>query len=236
MKKTGCILLAILTLAALAGCSSAADGGDGFPSVTNSAEYVLYQNIFYNATGDDYIGQEMTKTGTFTVLYDRFNDCTRYYVWGYYDNTKCCDWQWEFVPESASELPANGSLVEVTGTFESDGAALDGYWLTGASVAVESAYEGPDCDVDMTCMSATLERVQLLNMQYYYEDFEGMTVCMYGRVETASSLQHPYYDGVWSQEIVTGGALPAIGSMVVVSGAYEGGVVENASLAQTSVY
>lgn len=234
MKKTIFILLAALTLAATAGCSGGDNGG--LTTVISSPEYVLYENIFYNDTGDDYVGQEQTKTGTFTVLYDKYSNRTRYYVWGYYDNTKCCDWQWEFVPESTDALPPSGSLVAVTGTFQGDDAALDGYWLADAAVTVKGKYSGPDCDIDMTAMSATLERVQLINMQVFPEDFDGMTVYMYGRVESLSSLQHPYYDGAWSQEFATKDDVPAIGTMVIASGTWKNGVIEAAALSQTNLY
>ena len=87
------------------------------PTVLTPPEYVLYTNIFYNKTGDDFVGQTFTKTGTLARIEDAFNGRTRWYVWGYNDQTKCCDWQWEIVPTDVDALPEIGSLVNVTGTF-----------------------------------------------------------------------------------------------------------------------
>ena len=108
------------------------------PTVLTPPEYVLYTNIFYNNTGDDYVGQTFTKTGTLARIEDAFNGRTRWYVWGYNDQTKCCDWQWEIVPKDEAALPEIGSLVEATGTFTASESALDGYWITDAEVSVQT--------------------------------------------------------------------------------------------------
>ena len=206
------------------------------PTILNSMEYTLYMNIFYNQQGDDYVGKEVTKKGTFTVLHDRFNDLDRYYVWGYNDATKCCDWQWELVLKDKKNIPANGTLISVKGTFESDDKALDGYWITDAEITVEQEYKGPECDVDMTAMGATLERVQIINIQNYQDDFNGQKIYMYGRVLNPSSIQNPYYDGSWNQDFVTDDDVPAIGTCVIVSGTYNSGAIENANVSETSDY
>lgn len=206
------------------------------PTILNSMEYTLYQNIFYNQQGDEYVGKEVTKKGTFTVLKDKFNDIDRYYVWGYNDATKCCDWQWELVLKDKKNIPSNGSLITVSGTFEKDEDALDGYWITGADIKVEQEYEGPKCDVDMTAMGATLERVQIINIQNYADDFADKKIYMYGRVLTPSSIQNPYYDNSWSQDFKTEDKVPAIGTCVIVTGTFNGGVIENASVSETSDY
>ena len=52
------------------------------PVIINQAEYVLYQNIFYNDYGSQYENAPVTKNGVFAVLQDALNDRTRYYVWG----------------------------------------------------------------------------------------------------------------------------------------------------------
>lgn len=209
---------------------------ESFPYMTTPMEYTLYQNIFYNDLISQFEGQEMTKVGTFSTITDSFSDVTRYYVWGYNDETKCCDWQWEFVPGEDMELPPEGSLIEVTGTFTQDENALDSCWLTDVTMEVKTPWKESDVDVDMSTMSGTLERVQLINMQYYPEQYEGKSVLAYGRVESGNSVQHPYYDGAWSQEFSTEGEVPAIGTTVLVSGKYTDGIITEAEIAETKNY
>lgn len=243
MKPVLALILTLGMLFALCACgeeektdvSSAAET-DSLPIVLDSNEYNLYQNIFYNQMGEEYAGQSMTKTGVFTSIYDSFNQVTRYYVWGYYDQTKCCDWQWEFVPEDPTALPAIGSLVEMTGTFCADEAALDGYWFIDTSLHVKTAYEASEGEIDMCTMSATLERVQLINMQMFPEEYEGKTVRVYGRVYSPTEVQHPYYDNAWTQPFSTNGSVPAIGSVVIVSGNFSKGEIMDASITETSEY
>lgn len=207
------------------------------PTLLDTMEYTLYMNIFYNQTGDDYLGQTITKTGTFATIHDSFNDVTRYYVWGYNDATKCCDWQWEFVPKGGVELPANGSFVKMTGVFSKSEDALDGYWFTDATLEVQKVYQGPKVDVDMGTMSATLERVQLINMQVYPQDYAGKSVRVYARVASLDSLQHPYYDGAWEQKIQTGEAVPAIGTLVEATGTWSSdAVLTDCTMQQTTAY
>lgn len=234
MKKLLILLLAAVMLL-LCACGDTAPEG-AVPTVLNTAEYVLYTNIFYNRTGDNYLGNTFVKVGTFAVIEDKYSGCTRYYVWGYNDNTKCCDWQWEFVPSDLSSLPARGSLVTVKGTFGKSEAALDGYWLENATVNVKTPYDAPECDMLLTTMSDTLERVQLLNMQAFKEDFEGKTVFAYGRIASLDAIEDPYYNGSWSQSVSYGGEMPPIGTMVTVLGAYRDGVISDCTIEQTANY
>ena len=239
MKKLIAILLAAALLTGLAGCSGSSGNNtqdDKVPTVLSQTEYVLYQNIFFNKQADQYADKSAVKTGTFTRLFDRFNGVTRYYVWGYYDNTKCCDWQWEFVPKDPDSLPANGSLVKMTGTLRYDEKALDKYWFTDAEIEVKTVYGGDTAEVDMCTMSATLERVQLVNMQVYPDDFAGKRVRMYGRILQPAVLQHPYYDNAWTQEFETGLPVPAIGTVVIVSGTWKDGTVKKAAVTATKDY
>lgn len=207
-----------------------------FPSVTDAMEYTLYQNIFYNNEGETYEGQTMTKTGTFATIYDEYSKMNRYYVWGYYDMTKCCDWQWEIKPISTTKLPANGSLVEMTGVFEKSEEALDGYWFTEPSITVKTAYKGIDCDVDMSVMSATLENVQIWHLQNYKEVFEGKKIAAYGRVVSDNLIQHPYYDGSWQMHFTTTEKVPAIDKEVLVVGTLKNGVIVNATVKEAAWY
>ena len=224
------------TTAYTSGSKGKAEGS--FPYNVEDLEYTLYYNIFYNEMGDSFEGEEFDKTGTFAIIYDKFNDVTRYYVWGYRDETKCCDWQWEFIPSDVNSLPSPGSLIEVTGTFTGDESALDGYWLTDTTLTVKEEYTHDAFDVDMAVMSGTLERVQIINMLNYKEDFEGKTVSAYGRVYGNNTIQHPYYDSCFELDVVLsdGGALPAIDTYVLVKGTFTGGALGDAVYEETSAY
>lgn len=216
--------------------SAPAVTADVMPTVLNQTEYVLYQNIFFNDMADDYVGQKAVKEGTLARVYDAFNDCTRYYVWGYMDATKCCDWQWEFVPADPASLPASGSLVKMTGTLTRDDAALDKLWFTDTTLELETAFQPEACDVDMTTMNATLERVQLLNVQYKPDAFAGKSLRFYGRVLNPTTVQHPYYDNAWTQAFETSASVPAIGTMVILSGTWENNTVRADRVEETSDY
>lgn len=238
LKKVMVLCMTVVLTAGLAACggSKKAETSATLPYVLNPTEYVLYQNIFYNGTGDKYVGNTVTKTGVFTTLQDSYSQKTRYYVWGYNDQTKCCDWQWEFVPSDTENLPKSGSLIEMKGTFAADDGALDGYWYENASVNVKTAYEGPECDIDMTSMSDTLERVQLINMNNFSSEYNGKTVYAYGRISTPTSIEDPYYDGSWQQDFSSEDTIPAIGTMVVANGVFNNGVITECSLTTTQQF
>ena len=243
MKKLLALLLILLSLLNLAACgeSTPADtevpeAGSEMPTVLNQDEYVLYQNIFFKDRADEYLGKSRSVEGTLARLYDAFSQKTRYYVWGYMDATKCCDWQWEFVPQDPDSLPANGSLVKMTGVVTRDDAALDKIWFTDARVELQQVYEPEPCDVDMTVMSATLERVQLLNMQYKPEAFAGKSLRIYGRVYGLDAIQHPYYDNAWTQKLEAKEELPAIGTMVIVAGSWQGDKIRAERTEPTNAY
>lgn len=224
------------TLTAAAAPTAAPKAAEQLLYKVSTLDYTLYMNIYYNDMASNYVGTKMTTTGTFISLKDRFSDRTRYYVWGYLDETKCCDWQWELSLPEGTELPENGSLVQVVGTFTADPNALDDYWLTDVKMSTETVHAPSQVDVDMSVMNGTLERVQLLNMQYFPETFEGQTVKLYGRVETMNSLQHPYYDGAWSQTFEAKGTVPSIGSTVLVTGTFSGGTIVDATVELTTQY
>ena len=220
----------------LAPAQKSADAPSAPPTVLIPAEYVLYTNIFYNKTGDDYVGQAFQKTGTLARIEDAFNGCIRWYVWGYNDQTKCCDWQWEIVPKDDKDLPEIGSLVEVTGTFSASENALDGYWIEDAEVSVKTAYAPPKADNLLTVMSDTLERVQIYNMQYYPDQFEDRSILAYGRIAAPGMLEDPYYDGSWTQKFNSEDELPAIGTIVILRGTYRDGVIDDCSITPTKDY
>lgn len=206
---------------------------DTMPTVLDQNEYVLYQNIFFNGMAEEYLGKTAVKEGTLARLHDA-SGRTRYYVWGYMDATKCCDWQWEFVPADPDSLPANGSLIKLTGTLTRDEAALDDLWFTNTTVELETAFTPEACDVDMTTMNATLERVQLLHMQYKPDVFAGKSMRVYGRVLNPTTIQHPFYDNAWTQPFETTQQVPAIGTMVILTGTWQGSTVQADRVEETS--
>lgn len=244
MKKIISVLLCLVFVFALVGCGkseNSSQNGDSadvntMVTVLDPTEYVLYQNIFYNEQGSQYVGKEVTKKGVFTKLFDEYNSTVRYYVWGYNDNTKCCDWQWEIIPSDTSNLPKLGSTVEATGVFAYADTALDGYYIDNATITVTHEYTASEADVDMTTMGGTLERVQLQNIQQFSEKFEGNTVAAYGRVETPTSIQHPYYDNCFSQQFVSQDDVQAIGRLVIVKGTYRSGVITDAEVKVTTKF
>ena len=237
--KSKRFLLAALLLAAVILCT-ACGGGSGsqsgaptaneVPVVLSQIEYTLYQNIFMNGTGSQYEGREFTKEGVFGKIYDAFSDCTRYYVWGYLDNTRCCDWQWEIKIDDPKNVPASGSLVTVKGTFTASRDALDGYWLTNPEITAHSQYTGGSTELEMCTLSDTLERVQIYNIIRRPETFEGKTFSAYGRIYSTSVLQDPYYDGSWQIPFVTKETVPAIGTTVRLTGTVVSGTLSSSTL------
>ena len=235
MKRFGTvvsILLAASLILISCGCQAGgtSSGENGAVSTSKDRqetisqdEYVLYQNVFYNGYAKKLDGKSVKKVGVFAVLHDEYSHVERYYVWGYYDQTKCCDWQWEFSPKDGEELPPVGSLVTVEGTFVSDEAALDDYWIRDATVQTKTAYVGSDYEIDMYVMSDTLERVQIINFRRFPDYFEGKTFIGYGRIKSPDTLQDPYYDGSWEIGFTYSGTVPAIGTTVVLSGTVRDG-------------
>ncbi|MBQ8980413.1 MAG: hypothetical protein IJ077_02265 [Eubacterium sp.] len=210
---------------------------EDMPTVLNPEEYTLYQNIFYNDQKDSFDGKDTVKEGTFATLKDEYNSTTRYYVWGYNDQTKCCDWQWEIKIDDTSKLPANGSLVKVSGKYEVNDSALDGLWITQPEITVETAFKARDYDIDMLSMGNTLERVQMANITQKKEGFEGKTVCCYGRVKDGTTLQDAYYDGSW--EINFAGdnlEIPAFGTVVLVYGTVKDGQLTDCEIEANTQY
>ena len=229
MKKKG-VLAIVLILLFCSACSKSpsAESGqqsktDKRPEVFSQDEYVLYQNVFYSDYGKKYAGSKITKEGIFATVYDAFNKRQRYYVWGYYDQTKCCDWQWEFVPQAGEALPPVGSLITVTGTIVSAKEALDGYWIIETHTEAKQIYSGPSADLDMLGMSCTLERVQMLNILSHPEDFQDREFLAYGRIASQTTLENPYYDGSWKIPFSWEGNVPATGTLVEISGTVKDG-------------
>ncbi len=246
MKKVFSVIFCLaLVFAVFAGCAASGDNTDAdatpvadeqMPTVLDTMEYTLYQNIFYNDQKQDYDGQQAQKEGTFATIYDEYNGVVRYYVWGYNDQTKCCDWQWEIKFNDGADIPTNGSLVTVSGTYEVNAAALDGLWIVNPEVTVKTAFKARDYDIDMLSMDNTLERVQAVNIVNKSDAFEGKTVCCYGRVLDDKTLQDAYYDNSWTIGISGDFELPAFGTLVLVYGTVSNGALVNCTIADNTQY
>lgn len=228
IKKVLSVVLIGAMMFAMVACGSKEKGGGVSSDTTkmdmvlNPMEYTIYTNMYYNNKADDYDDKEYTKEGIFTILYDSYNDTERYYVWGYSDETKCCDWQWEFVPVNKESLPPVGSRIKVKGKLVNNEAALDNYWLVNTSVDVVKEYSKASCKYDLTTMDPTLTRVQLVNMMNFTDKYNGETVKIYARVLSNDKIQHPYYDNSWELKVAYEEGLPAIGSYITVEGKFTG--------------
>ena len=243
MKKIFALLLALTLVLSLAACGGSAEeatteNGDTVTNPTADAllsdgeldtgmkekldqmEYSAYVDLFYNDNGASYEGKTFNKDGTFAILRDAYSDVTRYYVWGYADNTKCCDYQWEIVLPEGAEIPEPGSYVKVKGTMEKNEAALDGYWLTDITLEVAEKFTNAGYDMDMTTMSPTLVRVQVINMLQFPDNFKEQTVRIFGRALSVNSIQHPYYNESWSMHFTETDTVPAIGKYILLEGTY----------------
>lgn len=221
MKKIISFALACVLMLTFAACGEKADT-DSVEKVLNSMEYSMYCLVFMQDGASGFVNKTTTKEGIFAAVEDNYSSVTRYYVWGYADETLCCDWQWEFVPQDTDDLPPIGSKVKVTGSFVKSEDALDGYWISDASVKTVSEYDGASGERDTTTMSPTLTRVQLVNLMVFASKYEGKTVKIYGRVASGNKLQHPYYDNAWVVDLDYDGELPAIGTYVTVDAVISG--------------
>lgn len=206
---------------------SPSDGGVSYREKFDQLEYAQYINIFYQSD-TSYDSKKMTKDGTFAIVQDKFNGVTRYYVWGYADKTRCCDYQWEFVPNDPAALPPEGSYIKVTGTFEVNDAALDKRWINGADVEVVEPF-APEADLmDLTLMSPTLTYVQIANIQNFAAEFAGQKLRVYGRAYGPATLEHPYYDSsapqYWQLDFISD-EKPATGVYVTLTGTFDDGAL-----------
>ena len=235
MKRLISLLLIIFTLTSLAACSDK-NGASAtrMAKVINSMEYSLYLNV-HGELGDRYSDITYEKTGVFSILYDEYNSTVRYYVWGYSDETLCCDWQWEFVPADPSELPPIGSYVTVKGKLVRDSDALDNFRMENATVKTITEYTAAKGKYDTTTMSSTLATVQLQNFMGYANVFRGEEITVYGRVGSGNILKHPYYDNSWEIDLEYEKKLPAIGEYVTVTGLFDGDGYHNAKINVTSL-
>ena len=240
MKKVLSLILVLIFVFSFAACSGTegdtttspadallSDGelNTGMKEKFDQMEYASYIDLFYNGNGSEYEGKTFTKDGTFAILTDAFSDVTRYYVWGYADNTKCCDYQWEIVLDEGTAIPEPGSYVKVKGTMEKSEAALDGYRLTDVTLEVKESFTDAGFDLDMTTMSPTLVRVEVINMLNFPDKFSDMKIRVFGRALSLTEIQHPYYNESWSMHFTQADTTPATGEYILLEGTFSGGSV-----------
>lgn len=243
MKKLIALLLALTVIFVFASCGGNSDNNSSNPTADallsngeldtgmkekfDQMEYSAYVDLFYNDNGASYEGKTFKKDGTFAILKDAYSDITRYYVWGYADNTKCCDYQWELVLNEGADIPEPGSYVKVEGTMRADENALDGYWLEDVTLTVTDEFKNAGFDIDMTTMSPTLVRVQVINILQHKEKFANNTIRVFGRALSANTIQHPYYDESWTMHFSETGTVPAIGEYMLLEGTYNASGSDN---------
>ncbi len=233
MKKLFALILALSLALTLSACGTGtasnptadallSDGelDTGMKEKFDQMEYSAYCNLFYDENGKSYEGKTFKKDGTFAMLTDAYSDVTRYYVWGYADNTKCCDYQWEIVLPEGTDIPEPGSYVKVEGKMEKNEAALDGYWMTDITLEVVEEFKNAGYDIDMTTMSPTLVRVQIINMLQFPDNFKNSNVRVFGRALSENSIQHPYYNEAWSMHFTETDTVPATGKYILLEGIY----------------
>ena len=241
------MLVAVVVLLTLAGCSSQ-KAMEAVPFVVSSEEADAYHAVMFDGGASDYENREFTKEGVFAAIFDAYNDVTRYYVWGYNDEERTGEWQWELKPDDTSDLPANGSLITVTATLTASEDALDHYWLTQISdISVKTSYSGYKCDYDLTVMSPTLQRVEIQNILYKKEAFEGKTVAIVGRahvhdethgdhVHHETNIINPYNEEMWEIAVESEDAFPESETMVIVTGTIADGVITDATVSETDLF
>ena len=250
MKKIITLLLTltvIFTLAACAGNTETPEGSTdnsssnpvadavlsdgtldtGMKEKFDQIEYSAYVDLFYNDNGASYEGKRFQKDGTFAILKDAYSDVTRYYVWGYADNTKCCDYQWEIVLNDGATIPEPGSYVKVDGTMKANENALDGYWLEDVTLTVTEEFANQGFDMDMTTMSPTLVRVQIINILQHKDKFVDLSVRIFGRALSTNTIQHPYYNESWTLHFSEDETVPAIGEYMLLEGIYNASGSDN---------
>lgn len=208
------------------------------PDILSQIEYAT-MNSLYN--GDEsLLNVSMEHTGIFVTIDDTVNNKTLYFIWGYLDKTKCCDWEWELDPDALdlNNLPVNGSKITFTGSIVKSDKAAELYWISNIKdFKIDSVYGGLDSsvDYDMRTMNATLVFYQLSFLLNSFEKTEGKTVIIYGRVYSVGSdsqtdaVQHPYYNNYWVLDLEMEKHLPAIGTNVVIRGSIGNFVLTNAS-------
>ncbi|MBE6573247.1 MAG: hypothetical protein E7652_02515 [Ruminococcaceae bacterium] len=191
--------------------------------VVSEDDAAQYKAVFIDKN-TSYDNTDFTKTGIFTVLYDKFYNVDRYYVWGYDNEEAKTGWQWEFTVADPTTLPKVGSEVTVAGKFTANESALDGKWIENANVTVVSEYNDALCKYDITTMSPTLaEQVQVFYFANNFDLFADDKIALYGEIGANliinSVNDKSTEDGtkpMWSFHVETGTVLPEEGTPVTV--------------------
>ena len=64
---------------------------------------------------------------------------------------------------------------------------------------------------------------QMINVMNRQDAFQGKTFLAYGRIASLGSLEDPYYNGSWQIDMIWDGEVPAIGTLVELSGTIKDG-------------
>ena len=193
--------------------------------IVNADDAAQYKAIFIDKD-TSYDNTDFTKTGIFTIVYDKYYNIDRCYVWGYDSEDAKSGWQWEFSVAEGTTLPKIGSEVTVSGKFVESDTALDKRWIENATVTVVSEYNDALCKYDTTTMSPILaEQVQAFYIANNFDLFADDKVAFYGEVGEnliINSLNDKEgTDGVkpaWSFHVTEGTVLPEVGSVVTFVG------------------
>lgn len=196
--------------------------------VVSSEEAAQYKAVFFDKDSS-YDNTDVTKTGIFTIVYDKFYNVDRLYVWGYDNDEAKTGWQWEFSVAEGTQLPKAGSEITVTGKFVANDSALDKRWIENASITVVSEYNDALCKYDLTTMSPTLaEQVQVFYLANNTDLFSDDKVALYGEVGEnliINSVNDKESNGetkpLWSFHVANN-VLPEAGTKVTAVGTLNG--------------
>ena len=136
MKKTVCILLSLVILFTLAGCSSGGTAAEKEDTKTAAekpdvdltalSSTMVYSEVYNMMTEpDDYIGKTVKMSGQFSVYQMLDEDgnpvegAPVYYACVIADATACCQQGLEFVLDNPDDYPAEaGTEITVEGVFK----------------------------------------------------------------------------------------------------------------------
>ena len=168
-----------------------------------------------------------TKQGIYTRFFDKLTQKTRHFIWGYTDETKTSDWQWEFTPENEEELPFPGSTIEITGVLTEDFEALSGYGFQDVTVRTIKKYtQRAIADIDMNTMSNTIQHLQISNILHYASDYESLVLCVRAKFGESGTLLSPDDSG-WELPYRCEGTVtaPPSGTVALVLGRLSAGTL-----------
>lgn len=213
------------------------------PLVISEDNWTKYRTAYADNKVDDMMYQTIEGEGIFCTVKNNKTDKNSYYIWGYADETRINDWQWQLdLDNYQGDLPTNGSLCSFSGTFVKSASADDYYWLANLSLKTITPVQlNSQYDYDLRVMSPTLAYYQLCNVLGYPDKTVGQSICLYGRVESLNmdgihtSLQHPTLNNFWSVQFDTQENVPIIDTTIVVSGnVTSSATITNATVKQSA--